>query len=84
MTNPTKAENQSAHPFTAIKQLIHDDPEYAWAWHCNMAVPIMDTAGVPHKDANRAAAHIMAQMFDFDITAHPHYRALLAQWSKQP
>lgn len=67
------------HPMEELKDGIHSDPEYAWSWQCNLAVPIMDAIGVSHKDANRAAALIMAQMFDYDITAHPHY-----EWGKSP
>ena len=61
------------HPFTALKAAIHADPDYAWGWHCNLAVPVMDAAGVSHDGANKAAALIMCQLFDYDITAHPHY-----------
>lgn len=57
----------------ALHAAIHADPEYAWSWHCNLAVPIMDAAGTSHKDANRAAALIMAQVFGYDITTHPHF-----------
>lgn len=60
--------------FTGLKAAIHADPEYAWSWLCNLAVPIMDVTGLDHQQANRAAALIMAQMFDYDITNHPFYR----------
>lgn len=63
----------TVHAFTALKDLIKTDPEYAWAWHCNLAVPIVDALGVSHTKANEAAALIMAQMFDHDITQHPHF-----------
>lgn len=56
-----------------FQQAMRSDPEYAWAWHCNLAVPIMDAAGVSHEKANIAAALIMSQMFEYDITSHPHY-----------
>jgi len=62
------------HAFTALKTLIETDPEYAWTWHCNLAVPIMDATGASQAKANQAAALIMAQMFDYDITEHPNYR----------
>ena len=75
----TRADALAEHPFAAIKRLIHDDPDYAWSWQCNLAVPIMDAAMVSHADANRAAALIMAQMFDCDITLHPHYPAKAKQ-----
>lgn len=49
------------------------DPEYAWGWHCNLAMPIMDAIGVSHKDANTAAAHLMQFLWDCDITTHPNF-----------
>ena len=62
-----------AEAFDALKTAIQSDPEYAWSWHCNLAVPIMDAVNASHTDSNRAAALIMQQMFDCDITTHPHY-----------
>jgi hypothetical protein len=56
-----------------LKAAMAADPDYAWGWHCNIAVPIMDAAGVSHKRANEAAAHLMQHLFDYDITGHPHY-----------
>ena len=67
------------HPMEELKDGIHSDSEYAWSWQCNLAVPIMEAIGASHKDANRAAALIMAHMFDYDITAHPRY-----EWGKSP
>jgi hypothetical protein len=69
----TKATETAQHPFEVLKNLINADLSYAWAWHCNLAVPIMDAAGVSHEKANEAGALIMRQMFDCDITQHPHY-----------
>jgi hypothetical protein len=37
----------SDNPFETLKNAINSDPEYAWAWQCNLAVPIMDAAGFP-------------------------------------
>ena len=62
------------HPFEQLKNTIHADPDYAWGWHCNLAVPIMDEADVSHEKANKAAALIMEQMFGYDITTHELYR----------
>lgn len=60
--------------FGALKVAIQADPDYAWSWHCNLAVPVMDVIeGATHEQANQAAALIMQQMFDYDITQHPHY-----------
>lgn len=50
------------------------DPDYAWGWHCNLAVPIMDATGITHKQANMAAAHLMQHLWKCDITTHPNYQ----------
>ena len=50
------------------------DPGYAWGWHCNLAVPIMDATGITHKQANMAAAHLMQHLWKCDITTHPNYQ----------
>jgi hypothetical protein len=64
----------AVHPSRALADAINADPEYAWGWHCNIAVPIMDAAGVSHEVANETAAHLMRHLFDCDITTHPHYQ----------
>jgi len=49
------------------------DPEYAWALHCNLAVPIMDATSANHEESNQAGAYLMRHLFDCDITAHPNF-----------
>lgn len=66
-------EITTAQAFAALKQAINSDPDYAWGWLCNLAVPIMDVTRCQHSYANQAAALIMAQMFECDVTTHPHY-----------
>jgi hypothetical protein len=52
---------------------MREDPEYAWSWFCNLAMPIQDAIGVTHEQANIAAAHLMSFLFDRDITKDPRY-----------
>jgi hypothetical protein len=67
---------------------IAADPEMAWAYFCNIAMPIKDayaptfdtatvmgwmTDAMQHKVANEAAAHLMQHLFGYDITSHEHY-----------
>jgi hypothetical protein len=49
------------------------DPDYAWSWHCNLAMPILDATGCSHELANQAAAYLMQHLWGCDITTHPHY-----------
>jgi hypothetical protein len=54
----------------AIKTLSDDlqaDPELAWGWHCNIAMPIHD-CGVEIEIANDAAERVMQQLFGVDTS----------------
>ncbi len=55
-----------------IAEAIRQDHGYAWSWHCNLAVAILDTH-IPHPRANRAAAEIMSRVFKMDTTTFPEY-----------
>ncbi len=61
--------------FDTLRQATQEDPEYAWAWHCNLAVPFMDEGG-SHKAANRAAARIMYNLFHVDTSQNQHFKDL--------
>jgi hypothetical protein len=62
--------------FRSLQAALRADPDYAWAWHCNVAMPVMDATGVSHEMANATAAKLMRHLFDIDTTTHPHYRAM--------
>ncbi len=49
-------------PFDLLREQIKDDPEYAWSWHCNIAVRAMDE-GVEHALANTIARRVMGEIF---------------------
>jgi hypothetical protein len=68
--------------FHQLNDQINSDAEYAWAVHCNLAVPIMDSVRCTHEQANRAAARIMHQWFGLDITKHEHWKSIESQWSQ--
>lgn len=56
----------------ALKKALRADPEYAWSWHCNIAMAALDE-GLEHKKANQAAARFMRNAFDIDTTKNEHY-----------
>lgn len=58
---------------------IEEDPEFAWAWHCNLAMPIMDTLKVSSGEANAAAAALMNHLFNVNTAEHEHFKSLLGQ-----
>lgn len=65
---------EHTNPVQALLAHIASDEGIAWAWFCNIAVPIMDVVdGCTHKQANEAAAHLMQHLFNYDITKHELY-----------
>lgn len=69
-TNPSMT---TAEAWDTLKNTVVTDPDYAWAFHCNLAVPLMDATGISHFNANRSASLIMCQLFGVDMTANPGY-----------
>ena len=64
-----------AQAFAVLRQAMHDDPEYAWSWHCNIAMASVDE-GRTHFQANRAAARFMQNCFGIDITKSEQWASL--------
>jgi len=65
---PPRIEPPMSTAFELLKSAIQSDPAYAWAWHCNIAMPILDsTAGVTREGANEAAATVMQHLFGVDM-----------------
>lgn len=56
-----------------IKQAMKDDEEYAWGWHCNIAMSFFDEGGT-HEASNKSAARFMKNCFDIDTTKNKHYQ----------
>ena len=65
----------------ALRRELASDADTAWAWHCNIAMPIADSAGLSHEKANRAAATVMRHLFEVDIEKHPQFVAFESAWS---
>lgn len=62
-----------------LTNAIKKDEDYAWTWHCNIAMPIQDE-GISNRYANEAAASVMKHIFDVDITKSEYYKAF--DWNK--
>lgn len=48
-----------------LRGALQSDPEYAWGWHCNIAMAAFDE-GLDRDAANRAAARFMKNCFGVD------------------
>ena len=55
-----------------IKKALNNDPDYAWGWHCNLAMSSFDE-GMDRPSANRAAARFMQICFGVDTTQNEHF-----------
>lgn len=67
--------------FATLGAAMRTDPGYAWSWHCNIAMPIMDSIDVSHEKANRAAKSVMALIFGIDVTEFDEWKLLEKQWA---
>jgi hypothetical protein len=57
-----------------LQRKMQADPFFAWAWHCNIAMPFFDEGG-SHEMANRGAARAMQALFGVDVTKFPEWKA---------
>lgn len=96
MSNEQDKSDAKAHPvdavvtltaaeaFEALKNALQQDADYAWSWHCNIAMAhydAMSEAGCDghdarHKTANNGAARFMKLCFDIDMTKHRNFTAM--------
>ena len=64
---------ETGRAFEVLAGAIRSDPDYAWGWQCNIAMPIMDELNCSHYSANVAAARIMRLVFCVDMFQHPQF-----------
>lgn len=79
---------QAAQPYgpevttdAAVKKLcgsLREDLDYAWTWHCNIAMMAFD-AGCPHDAANEGAARFMQLLAGVDTRKHPGFAGTQTQ-----
>ena len=62
-----------SHAFDVLKSAVQSDDEYAWGWHCNIAMAYQDE-GATHEAGNKAAARFMKQCFDVNMNESPFYK----------
>ena len=58
-----------------LKQVIQTDEDYAWGWHCNLAMAMCDN-GVPRTKANDTAANVMQQFFGTDTRTNKFWKVI--------
>lgn len=77
-----KAVATATSAFDQLKAEIQADHAYAWAWHCNVAMPILDHChgALTHRQANELAAEVMQHMFGIDVRSLDEWRSSEANW----
>ena len=65
MPNYTKHRMTVLQAMDTLKTNMKEDPEFAWSWHCNIAVQFQD-AGVSHAISNDGASRFMKLCFGVD------------------
>lgn len=65
-----------------LREFIKTNSDYAWAWHCNLAMMAFD-AGATHEKSNQQAANFMNSVFEFNVRDLPEYKHLELQWTNQ-
>ena len=60
-----------------------DPDDFAWSWHCNLAMMAFD-AGAPHREANERAADFMRGVFDIDVRTMDQWKTLFDEGKENP
>lgn len=66
---------EATSPIKGLIDAMKADPEYAWGWHCNLAMAMHDSGAGPHQACNKGAALFLSLLSDgaVDTTQHPAY-----------
>lgn len=66
---------EATSPIKGLIDAMKADPEYAWGWHCNLAMAMHDSGAGPHQACNQGAALFLSLLSDgtVDTTQHPAY-----------
>lgn len=60
--------------YEIFQQQMIDDPEYAWSWHCNIAMFLYDNIkSLGHKQSNELAVVFMNHFFKCDTSKFSEY-----------
>lgn len=58
--------------YDAMKAAMSADSDYAWSWHCNIAMPLIDS-GVDAALAQQCASRLMQHFWSVDTSKHEHF-----------
>jgi hypothetical protein len=78
----TDENPDAADAYARLVKAILDDHDYAWSWHCNIAMSVNDALAAAkghvdyterHHTSNEAAALAMSRLFGADMRDHPAF-----------
>jgi hypothetical protein len=81
LSDDYEPNDKKASPLQPIVAAFKNDPNYAWSWHCNLAMMMVDE-GVSHRAANYRAATFMKDAFEFDIKQTNEWKHMEREWEK--
>lgn len=67
--------------WSTLKDAMCSDFDWAWAVHCNVAIPIMNNSELSHIESNKAAAAVMQATFGYDVTGLQRYQDLMNMYT---
>jgi len=78
LTECLRVADSVEHNLKSLIGAMVDDPEYAWGWHCNIAMSAFDAGARSHAACNRGAALFLKLLSDgkVDTTTHPAYKGI--------
>lgn len=78
-------EPTTSDAFAVLKHSLQMDSDFAWSWHCNIAMaffdelgPLVEPSALRHEVCNRAAARFMRLCFDVDTSQSPQSASVKA------
>lgn len=63
----------------ALSDIMANDNEYAWSWHCNLAMMAVDV-GANHKNANIRVSDFMRTAFGVDTSKLKEYKQIMESY----
>lgn len=79
-----KDDNFIKESLNTLRDAMKADQGYAWSWHCNIAMPFMDSGkgAISHSQANTGAAWVMRHLFDVDTLSMPQFKGVEEEIAK--
>jgi hypothetical protein len=73
--------NTIGNAISTLHQATTSDEEYAWSWHCNLAVPMQDE-GMDWVASQKSASRIILNIFGVDMDKNKFFVEAMYRYSK--